>query len=62
MGAEALDAWETSSGGPFGYRDVHFEAIKIGNEEGLGDCSVAVGVHGPTVMRQMDWDSRSLKS
>ena len=32
-GTEALDAWETSSGGPIGYGEVHFEAMKIGDEE-----------------------------
>ena len=30
---EALDAWETSSGGPIGYGEVHFEAVKIGDDE-----------------------------
>ena len=32
-GTEELDAWETSSGGPIGYGEVHFEAMKIGDEE-----------------------------
>ena len=32
-GTEALDAWETSSGGPIGHGDVHFETMKIGDEE-----------------------------
>ena len=32
-GTEALDAWETSSGGPIGYGEIHFEAMKIGDEE-----------------------------
>ena len=32
-GTEALDTWETSSGGPIGYGDIHFETIKIGDEE-----------------------------
>ena len=32
-GIEALDAWETSSGGPIGYGDVHFETMRIGDEE-----------------------------
>lgn len=32
-GMEALDTWETTSGGPIGYGDVHFETMKIGNEE-----------------------------
>lgn len=31
-GAEALDAWETSSGGPIGNGEIHFEAMKIGEE------------------------------
>ena len=30
---EALDTWETSSGGPIGYGDIHFETMKIGDEE-----------------------------
>ena len=33
QGTEALDVWETSSGGPIGYGEVHFEAMKIGDEE-----------------------------
>ena len=33
QGTEALDAWETSSGGPIGYGEIHFEAMKIGDEE-----------------------------
>ena len=37
-GIEALDAWETSSGGPIGYGDVHFETMKIGDEE---VCAIA---------------------
>ena len=32
-GTEALDAWETSSGGPIGHGEIHFEAMKIGDEE-----------------------------
>ena len=32
-GMEALDTWETSSGGPIGLGDVHFETMKIGDEE-----------------------------
>ena len=32
-GTETLDAWETSSGGPIGYGEIHFEARKIGDEE-----------------------------
>ena len=33
QGTEALDAWETSSGGPIGCGVVHFEARKIGDDE-----------------------------
>ena len=33
QGTEALDAWETSSGGPIGHGEVHFEAMKIGDDE-----------------------------
>ena len=33
QGTEDLDAWETSSGGPIGCGEVHFEAMKIGDEE-----------------------------
>ena len=33
QGTETLDVWETSSGGPIGYGEVHFEAMKIGDEE-----------------------------
>ena len=33
QGTEALDAWETSSGGPIGYGEIHFGAMKIGDEE-----------------------------
>ena len=32
-GTEALDAWETSSGGPIGYEEIHLEARKGGDEE-----------------------------
>lgn len=32
-GTEALDAWETSSGGPIGCGEVHFEVMKIGDDE-----------------------------
>lgn len=32
-GTEALDSWETSSGGPIGHGEVHFEAMKIGDDE-----------------------------
>lgn len=32
-GTEALDSWETSSGGPIGYGKVHFEAMKVGGGE-----------------------------
>ena len=32
-GTEALDAWETSSGGPIGHGEIHFEAMRIGDEE-----------------------------
>lgn len=32
-GTEALDTWETSSGGPIGYGEVHFETMKVGDEE-----------------------------
>ena len=32
-GIEALHAWETSSDGPIGYGDAHFEIMKIGDEE-----------------------------
>ena len=31
-GTEALDAWETSSGGPIGYGEIHLEARKGGDE------------------------------
>ena len=33
QGTEALDIWETSSGGPIGYGEVHLEAMRIGNDE-----------------------------
>ena len=32
-GTETLRAWETSSGGPIGYGEIHFEARKTGNDE-----------------------------
>ena len=32
-GTETLDTWETSSGGPIGHGEIHFEAMKIGDEE-----------------------------
>ncbi len=32
-GIECLDAWVTSSGGPIGYGDVHFETMKISDDE-----------------------------
>ena len=32
-GTEALDAWETSSGGPIGHGEIRFEAMKIGDKE-----------------------------
>ena len=32
-GTETLGAWETSSGGPIGYGEIHFEARKTGNDE-----------------------------
>ena len=33
QGTETLDAWETSSGGPIGYGEIHLEAIRVGNDE-----------------------------
>ena len=33
QGKEDLDAWETSSGGSIGYGEIHFEAMKISDEE-----------------------------
>ena len=33
QGAEALDTWETSSGGPIGYGNIHLEAMRVGNDE-----------------------------
>ena len=33
LGREALDAWETSSGGPIGYGEIRLEARKSGDDE-----------------------------
>ena len=33
LGTEALDAWETSSGGPIGCGEIHLEAMWSGNDE-----------------------------
>ena len=33
QGTEALDTWETSSGGPIGSGEIHLEARRIGDEE-----------------------------
>lgn len=33
LGIEALDAWETSSGGPIGCGEIHLEAMKSGDDE-----------------------------
>ena len=33
LGTEALDAWETSSGGPIGCGEIHLEAMRSGDDE-----------------------------
>ena len=33
QGVEALDAWETSSGGPIGSGEIRVEAMRSGGEE-----------------------------
>ena len=33
QGTEALDTWETSSGGPIGNGEIHLEAMRIGDDE-----------------------------
>ena len=33
QGTEALDSWETSSGGPIGYGEIHLETKRVGEDE-----------------------------
>ena len=48
-GTEALDAWETSSGGPIGDGEIPLRGNEDRRRRGLGDCSLRVGVREPTV-------------